>query len=200
MTTIYFVRHGESEANRGAWLAGHKDAPLTPTGMAQARQSAGGLAHIPFDAVYSSDLARAAQTARAHAACRGCPVVLTQALREFDAGDLTGMTYEQIAVRYPTLYPAVWKESFCTFAPPGGESLPQAAQRMRAFVLTAAQEHPEQTLLFVTHAGILRAFWGDLLGLPPQQATKQVPFCKNGGYAVLQVNGGDIRPLAYDAP
>ncbi len=110
------------------------------------------------------------------------------------------MKYEDIAVQYPDLYPTAWKTSFGTFAPPGGESLPDAAQRMKAFVLAAAHEHPGQTLLFVTHAGILRAFWGHILGVPPEKTAEAVPFCRNGGHAILQVEEGRIVPLGYDLP
>ena len=197
MTTVYFVRHGESEANQGAWLAAQAEARLTPKGMMQAEQSARRLASVAFDAIYSSDLLRAMDTARAHAALHGCDVIPTPFLREFDAGKLTGMRYEDTAAQYPALYPKLWQESFGIFCPPGGESLPKAAERLEAFVREVARANEGKTLLFVTHAGILRAFWGRILGIAPEELAQHLPFCENAAYSVLQVDENAIHPLCY---
>ncbi len=197
MTTIYFVRHGESEANAGAWLAGHSDVCLTSRGLAQAKESAEQLGMVAFDAVLSSDLVRAMQTAQAHAMRHDVPILPSTELREFDAGALTGMRYADIAVQYPHLFPDAWRDAFGVFCPPQGESLPDAAARLHAFVLRAARQWPNGTLLFVTHAGVLRAFWGHITGVAPENLTKALPFCPNGAYAKLTVEDGRIAPAEY---
>ena len=82
MTKIIIVRHGESKTNELGILVGQGDFPLTDLGLAQAEQTADALAEEQIDAVYSSDLMRAMQTATPHATRRGLAVIPDKDLRE----------------------------------------------------------------------------------------------------------------------
>lgn len=194
---LYFVRHGESEANRLGVLAGHEDLLLTDVGHEQAALCAERLRSVPFAAIYTSDLTRAVQTAAPHEALHGIPAVQTAALREFDAGLWTGRAYAAIATEYPALYPRVWEESFGLLEPPGGEALTAAAERLFAFVSEVSARHAGQALLFVTHAGILRAFWGKLMGIDPSELSRRLPFAANASYSLAVCEDGVLRPLLY---
>ena len=101
MTTILLVRHGETDWNLERRWQGHIDRPLNDVGRAQARALADRLDSEPFAAVYSSDLARARETAEIVAAAHGLPVHLDPRLREADVGEWSGLTADEIERRYP---------------------------------------------------------------------------------------------------
>lgn len=90
-TTIYIVRHGESEANAKGILQGQKDYPLTPKGEEQALIISNELKGINFDAIFSSDLLRAKRTAEIIAVERKLAVNTTKMLRERNYGRLEGL-------------------------------------------------------------------------------------------------------------
>jgi broad specificity phosphatase PhoE len=96
MTRFIVVRHGQTEWNVEARIQGQGDSNLTAEGRAQARAIAARLAAQPFDVLVSSDLGRAAETARAIAERCGKPIVLDARLRERHFGVGEGMTYEEV--------------------------------------------------------------------------------------------------------
>ncbi len=99
-TTLYLVRHGESEGNAARRIMGQMDLPLTETGRAQAAALGAWLARggAGLRAVYTSDLSRAAETASAiAAACGGIPIHVRPDLRELGRGALEGRTLVEAA-------------------------------------------------------------------------------------------------------
>lgn len=102
-TTIVLVRHGETDWNLERRWQGHSDRPLNETGRAQARELAEALADEPFDAVYSSDLMRAHETARIVAERMGLDVTAVPDLRETRFGSWEGLSDEEVAHRFPGL-------------------------------------------------------------------------------------------------
>ena len=101
VTTILLARHGETDWNREGRWQGWADAPLNDTGRAQARELAEQLRSTPFDAVYSSDLSRAHETAEIVAAPHGVPVISDAGLREIDVGSWSGLTRAELQERFP---------------------------------------------------------------------------------------------------
>ncbi len=101
MTTLLLARHGETDWNRARRWQGHADRPLTDRGRAQATALAERLADIELDAVYSSDLRRARETAEAVARAQGLDVVELPELREVDVGSWEGLTRDEAEVRFP---------------------------------------------------------------------------------------------------
>ena len=91
-TTIFLARHGESDWNAEHRWQGHADRPLTERGLEQARELAARLADVELDAVYSSDLRRAWETAEAVASSQGIEVARQPELREVDVGSWSGCT------------------------------------------------------------------------------------------------------------
>ena len=101
MTELILVRHGETLWNRERRMQGQTDTPLSAIGRAQAQAVGQRLARHPFVALYSSDLTRAWDTAAAIARASGREVRREPALRERTFGVFEGLTYEEMAQRYP---------------------------------------------------------------------------------------------------
>ena len=94
---IYLVRHGETDWNNDGRFQGHVNIPLNEKGKIQAQEAYEKLKAINFDLIYSSDLERAAETARIINAYREIPIRYDQRLRERDAGKYSGLTLSEIA-------------------------------------------------------------------------------------------------------
>ncbi|HWH04956.1 MAG TPA: histidine phosphatase family protein, partial [Gaiellaceae bacterium] len=101
MTTIVLARHGETDWNREQRFQGHADRPLNELGREQARELAERLRNDRIDAVYSSPLVRALETAETVAAALGLPVETREALREVDVGSWEGLSRDEIEERHP---------------------------------------------------------------------------------------------------
>jgi probable phosphoglycerate mutase len=99
MIRLVLIRHGETDWNREVRWQGQTDVPLNPTGRAQARALARSMSGQDLDAVYSSDLLRAAQTAEAVAEATGARLILDLRLREIDLGEWQGMLSDEIRSR-----------------------------------------------------------------------------------------------------
>jgi broad specificity phosphatase PhoE len=147
MTTILLARHGETDWNVQRRWQGHTDTPLNDTGRAQARALAGELAGEGIDAVYSSDLMRAHETARLVAEPRGLSVTAIRDLRERSFGSIEGLTTDEIQERHPGME-LPWGD---------GETREEMAERVLAAIRRIAEAHPESRVLIVSHGGPLRA-------------------------------------------
>lgn len=164
-TELILIRHGETDWNRELRFQGHIDVPLNDMGHEQARRLGLRLASEPVQRVISSDLMRAQQTATPAAQQLGLPVLTTVALREQNYGVAEGLRAEEIQERHPQIW-----EDWLLFredhpAMPEGES-PRAfhARILEALrrILTA---HEGQSVLVVTHGGVLDMVWRTAQGL-----------------------------------
>jgi len=149
VTTLLLARHGETEWNREERFQGHADPPLNETGREQAAALAEKLAGEPIEAVYSSDLHRASETAEIVAGRLGLPVERDAGLREIDVGSWQGLTRAQIDGR-----------------PWDGETYEQHAERAMRALQAIAERHPEGRVLVVSHGGTLRRVQQAVLGEP----------------------------------
>ena len=148
-TRVLLTRHGQSEWNaRGRWQ-GQADPPLSDLGRQQAHEAARSLGAL--DAIWASDLRRAAETAVIIGEDIGVgPVVLDPDLRERDAGEWTGLTRVQIERRYPGSLPDGRR-------PPAWEPDDQLLARARLALRRIADAAPDGDVLVVTHAGLVFA-------------------------------------------
>jgi len=154
VTTILLARHGETDWNRERRWQGWADPPLNDTGRAQARELAERLRDTPFDAVYSSDLRRAHETAEIVAEPHGVPVIADPRLREVDVGSWSGLLHAEIEERYPD------------GVRPDGETREEHAARVVAAVEEIARDNLGRRILIVTHGGSIRALHGDAADVP----------------------------------
>lgn len=154
ITRICFVRHGETDWNAGRRIQGQIDSSLNADGIAQAEAVARALAKEQFTAIYSSDLARARDTAELIALHHALTINLCVDLRERAYGSFQGLTYSEAEERYPEAYARFHRreldEDFN-----GGESLRAFHGRVsRALELIAASGSGMKVLV-VAHGGVL---------------------------------------------
>jgi probable phosphoglycerate mutase len=157
MTTQFcLVRHGETDWNVQSRLQGHTDIDLNKQGALQAEQMAKALKKInlQFDALYTSDLMRAAKTAKAIEELFGVKSISDEALRERHLGALQGLTSNDA----PNLEPELWSIHLSRDLEHdmrGGESIKQFAQRIHGVLEKIRQKHLGKTILLVSHGGAL---------------------------------------------
>lgn len=160
-------RHGRTEWNSKGRFQGQVDIALDEVGVEQAERAARMLATLAPDAIVSSDLARARDTADALARLTGKPVTLDVGLREFYAGGWEGLTVAEIKEAYSEQYLA-WRRGE-PVRRGGGELEIEVAERVAAAIERAVEKLPDGgTLVAVSHGGASRVSIGRLLGLPPQ--------------------------------
>ncbi len=204
-TRVIVVRHGETAWNTEKRWQGHLDSPLTPKGVSQAQALARRLARENFSALYCSDLGRACQTAQIISAVTGHRVSPDARLRERNLGIFQGLTTEEIRTTAdPDLY-----ERYRTRDPdhvlPGGESIRQQIERNIACFEELAKKHLGESIVVVTHGGVLSGFFRHVLSLP-LNAPRRFEFRNSslnvfiyrGDYWILQT-WGDVNHLVPEA-
>ena len=154
MTELLLVRHGETDWNRERRFQGHADEPLNEAGREQARELAEALAGEKIDAVYTSDLVRARETAEILAARLEAEAVPLRELREIDVGSWQGLSWPEIEERHPEGVER-WKRDGHGWD--GGESYEELGVRIVAVLRDIAARHPGQRVLVVGHGGTVRA-------------------------------------------
>ena len=159
-TKVYLVRHGATDWNKEKRAQGHADIDLNHEGYKQAAAVATELAHSDLDAVYSSDLKRALDTATAIAAAHGLQVQIDKDLREIDQGEWEGLTADEIRDRWPDL----WGPNRHFNARPGGESPQQVRRRALAALERAVEANADGAIAIVSHGGTIRWLSAEVLG------------------------------------
>ena len=154
MTEIILIRHGETAWNRERRMQGQTDTPLSDIGRAQAEALGQRMAKHKFSALYSSDLSRAYETAAAVARVSGREIRRDPALRERTFGIFEGLTYAEMAQRYPEEH-ARFLQRDADYAVPGGESPRQFYERGFACINAIADAHPDECVVVVTHGMVL---------------------------------------------
>ena len=172
---LYIVRHGQTESSARKAYSGRSDVALTPTGREQARRAGERLAAAGIDAVLSSPLSRARDTAQAIAEATGAPLTVDERLTEIDYGEFEGLDRAQALEAFGSAFQA-WRDDPFGSPVPGMETLDDALARARAAIADAlaATRRP----VIVGHQGILRIVLialgelepGDYFGMRLQEA------------------------------
>lgn len=155
---ILLIRHGETDWNVEKRLQGHSDIALNREGVRQAAALGRFLLDEPLDAIFSSDLLRAFDTAQAIAQPRGMTVQTDAGLRERCFGGFEGLIHPEIAQQYPAHYAAWQRRDFDARYPKGtqdAETLREFAARAMACVAWLASRGGYQKIAIVTHGGVL---------------------------------------------
>ncbi len=165
-TELVLIRHGVTAWNRERRFQGQTDIELDEEGLAQAALTGRRLAAWQVDAVYTSDLSRARQTAEPIAAVRGLPVHIEPRLRERHYGSFEGRTHEELE-RHQAEAWRRWRQREPDFVlPGGGESLRAFHARVAAALSELARAHRGQTVVAVTHGGVLDIVYRIATGMP----------------------------------
>lgn len=188
-TTIYIVRHGESEGNVNGDIYGG-DPPLTQIGIDQAEALAEVLLSKPIDIIYSSHLKRAYQTAQKIADKKKINVIKTKELRERFFGKLEGVKRSHAYEKYPEKYkefPQLTAEEQLTWKIVDDmETLEEVYKRTIIFLNRITKIHEGKSILFVTHAHLMLS----LLVHLGFATFDQLPYgsIKNTGYIKIESN------------
>lgn len=169
---LFFLRHGQTESVDGLPpFNGWRDAPLTALGERQLDQAAEALGHIPFDAVYSSDLRRAVYGGRRLAEKANLELQIERKWREISFGRWEGMTYQQIYAEAPDLITKIFSPKGFETPFPGGESLADFFRRVSGAMTELQAAHPGGgRVALVAHGGVMKALWGRFLGVSLETA------------------------------
>ena len=157
MTEFWLIRHGQTDWNLVGRFQGHTDIPLNSRGLDQARTLAAKLSREKFDAIYSSDLQRASQTAALVAQVLSLPVTFDTRLREISQGEWEGMSLAEVRRKYE--FDPAAAESSADSRAPGGESVNEVAARMTAAAADIAVKHPKERVLIVSHGLAVAALY-----------------------------------------
>ena len=168
MPKLILCRHGETIYNLQKRYQGHIDIPLSETGLSQAEELRERLASVHFDAVYTSDLQRAINTAKIvlHGHPTSLTIQSTPLLREIDGGDFEGLTWDEIKEHFPQAW-ELWQADRASNAPPNGENLYQVEARLEKALAEIVEAHPkeEDTILLVVHGGVVCMILSHLFGM-----------------------------------
>ena len=164
MSKLLMVRHGISEFNAARRFAGYSDVEMSSAGYEQAEKLRDRLAGEKIDAVYSSDLKRASETAAIISSGHEMDIATCSELREVNYGDIEGLTYYEISRLYPEVAETVANFNL-RLDFPGGESFKEFITRVSKFLGKLKKHSPSQTLLVVSHSGPLRVLICRLLGI-----------------------------------
>ena len=172
-TRLILCRHGESEGNRDGRFGGHGPAPLTERGRAQAQATGLRLLQEGADAIYCSDLVRAAQTAELIGQRLSIAPQETPLLRERSVGIFTGLSFDEARVRYPDEYSVLLRRE-PDVAPREGESYLQCAARASGFLDRVLAQHRGQRIVLVSHYLTLHLLVLHIMGVALSSASPRV--------------------------
>ena len=153
-THVLLIRHGQSEGNAARRFGGHTSTPLSPRGRKQAQALAKSLKDEGLTAIYTSDLARAVETAKQLAHLTGLPIHTTGAFRERSVGVMEGLTFEDAAQQHPEQYAALLRRDF-EHVLTGGESYRQLLDRARHKLDEIIEQNRGGKIAVFSHTGTI---------------------------------------------
>lgn len=199
ITKLFLVRHGQSAGNAEGRFGGHGPTPLSELGRHQAERAAEALANEGIDAIFSSDLDRAVQTAEPLSRKLNLPVYATKAFRERHVGVLEGLTFDESKARHPDDYYAlVGRDVHHVIT--DGESYRHLLRRTTNELWEILRNHQGQRIAIFSHTGAICFMTLHLMGAI-HRSTKQTPWIvtSNCGINRFEVRGrNNVRVLALN--
>lgn len=181
---LYLVRHGETDWNRARRIQGSTDIPLNDTGRAQALATGRLLASRQWDAIYASPLSRAFETASIISREVGADAPIpVEAIVERHYGEAEGLEDSELDRRFPGDTPV-----------PGRETRDAVVGRVLPALMALAEQHPEQSIVVVSHGGVIRSVLG---AVDPET---NHPSITNGSVHSFRYVDGEFRLVAFDDP
>lgn len=199
VTRLYLVRHGQSAGNAEGRFGGHSPTPLSDLGREQAIATATALSKEKIDAIYSSDLLRAVQTASPLAELLDLPVNKSKAFRERHVGVLEGLTFDESKESYPEDYYALINRSVHHVITKG-ESYRDLLRRATAELHAILRENRGKRVAVFSHTGAICFMTLHLMGAIHRH-TKNTPWLvtSNCGINRFEVRGPrNVRVLAIN--
>jgi alpha-ribazole phosphatase len=161
---LYMVRHGQTADSRENRFSGSSDPPLTMVGEAMVQAFAEAYASLTWDAIYTSPMLRARQTADPLCRLTGVQATLEDGLKEIDYGEWEGLRQAEVKQRWPEAFD-YWADDVASRGTPGGETAFHVAARAMRVVEAIRARHQRGNVLLVSHKATLRVITCALLGL-----------------------------------
>jgi len=198
-TNVLLIRHGQSKGNAERRFGGHTATPLSARGRNQAVATARTLKSESLTAIYSSDLARAVETAKPLSNMTGLAINGTTAFRERDIGVMEGLTFEDAAQQHPEQYAALLRRDF-EHVLIGGESYRQLLDRARQKLDEIIEENRGGKIAVFSHTGTICILALHLIGALDAPELKPVWISSaNCGITRFELrNDGFVRVLAIN--
>ena len=185
---FYFLRHGETEWNAEGRWCGCTDVPLSNEGRRQAQLLALRMKPILVEALYSSPLGRALETARLVGQAVGREPWVDQRLIELNYGAWEGRTFEEVKRTMPALYQA-WDADPAHVAPPEGETGVQLIERVTPFLAELAQKYQRGNVVVVCHRTVCRLIACHIMGVALFEYRHRVAM-ENAALNILETREG----------
>ena len=198
-TRLFLIRHGQSAGNAEGRFGGHGPTPLSDLGREQAEKTAKVLAKEGINAIYSSDLLRAVQTAEPLAKLLDLPINASEAFRERHVGVLEGLTFDESKQAFPKDYYALVNRNIHHVITEG-ESYRQLLRRITAKLNDVLRSHSGERIAVYSHTGAICFLILHLLGAI-HRGTKQTPWIitSNCGINRFELRGPhNVRVLALN--
>jgi probable phosphoglycerate mutase len=198
-TRLYLIRHGQSAGNAEGRFGGHGPTPLSDLGRRQAENTAKMLVKEGINAIYSSDLARAVETAQALAKKLDLEVHTSDAFRERHVGVLEGLTFDESKSLHPDDYYALINRNV-NHVISGGESYRHLLRRITAKLHDVLRNHQGERVAIYSHTGAICFMTLHLLGAI-HRGTKNTPWLvtSNCGVNRFELRGRrNVRVLAIN--
>ena len=193
-TTFIIIRHGYSKSNENGYFTGQTDVPLAELGKIQAEQTAQYLFNnFKIDAIYSSPLQRAYQTAVPLSRLFKLPIETVDNLKEINGGAWEEKTPKQILDLYKDDY-TLWLKDIGVARCTDGENMQEVQNRAANALRKIAQQQINKTVAVTTHAGVIRALQC-LWQHSPLSKMKNIPWVENTSFSVVTYNKGTFTPL-----
>ncbi len=184
---LILIRHGESTWNRERRIQGQLDPPLSEQGHVQARRVAGRLARRRVEALYTSDLLRASQTAAPIATALGVEARPMKELREIFLGEWEGLHTDELAQRFPEAWDA-WTREPSWDVVPRGEGASAFEARVASALEHLFESHAKGDAIVVTHGGVIQIALHSVVGRPSHGL---FPFrISNGSVSIVERRNG----------
>jgi len=164
-TTILLIRHGETVGNREGLFRGQKDFPLNENGKIQAKALAEELRAWKLDAIHSSPLSRALETARPLADLQGLPVIEEPGFTNIHLADWEGVAKKWVEENQPALW-KVWVSEPERLRRPGAETLAQVQERAFSALEKIVRNEVGKTVVVVSHRAVLKPLIARCLDIP----------------------------------
>jgi broad specificity phosphatase PhoE len=164
MTTIYLIRHGQTDWNKDKIFRGRADVPLNEHGRKEAAALGQHLKDVRPDACYASPLSRACETAEAAVRQHGIAIRLDEGIIDIDYGEWQGIADADVRKRFPDLH-AQWHENPHRVRFPGGESLAMVRRRARTSLERVRTDVPDGIVFMVAHRVVTKVIVCAVLGL-----------------------------------
>ena len=195
-TTIYLIRHGESQGNAVRKFLGHTNLDLTQKGHMQAEYTARYLKNIHADVIYSSDLLRAYNTAKHTADLKGMDIIKDEKLREIFAGDWENKKFDELLEEYPQTYAVLWNTDVGNSRPDNGESVAELKKRVSDEITKLAKENIGKTIFIFTHATPIRTF-GAFCENKSLDEIKDIPWASNASVTKVEYDDDKFKLIEY---